>query len=382
MKNQEQKSVQGILDYIKWRGDLPFSVDPINEIDALIFSQLSYLNFAGIISPEFSKSGITLAQASRDFFNSSDLEKRSNPGLFLNDLLIQMLLEMAKTTRYADMRLCGYRETLDTEAEKQFAAVTIYPGDGTLFVVYRGTDDTLVGWKEDFNMAFITPIPSQIEAVTYLQQAAAKHWGKIRVAGHSKGGNLAIYASTYCGNKTQRKIIEIYNNDGPGFAQDITKTAEYQPIANKVQTFVPQTSIIGMLLEQHGPYKTVKSKEVGIMQHDPFSWELDGPMFDTIENVTNQSIAIDKTIKTWLKTISQEERSLFVDTLYKILTCTNATTLSQLAVDFKKNPLLIVKTLIGIDQETRSMIWQILQQLFKSAKQTIPTMAEFMKIIN
>ena len=105
-------------------------------------------------------------------------------------------------------------------------------------------------------------------------------------------------------------------------------------------------------------------------------------MFDTIENVTNQSIAIDKTIKTWLKTISQEERSLFVDTLYKILTCTNATTLSQLAVDFKKNPLLIVKTLIGIDQETRSMIWQILQQLFKSAKQTIPTMAEFMKIIN
>lgn len=368
----------GILDYITWRGDLSLKQYPLNEIDALIFSELSYIKMNGIVSESFSRKGITLEQAAHDFFYAPDILERSDTGLFINNSLIELLRVMGNAPRYKNMQLCGFVESLDTAHEKQFAAITILPGDGTIFVAFRGTDDTIVGWKEDFNMAFITPVPSQKDALEYLTAAASKLPGKIRVGGHSKGGNLAVYAATFCQPKIQHRILNIYNHDGPGFQTNITDTPEFNAIRDKIQTYVPQTSIIGMLLAHHNTYTIIKSEESGIMQHDPFSWQLDGPHFIIQDKLTDQSILIDKTIRTWLEKLDNKQREDFVDALYRVLTSSDAATLRELSEKWTRNPAMALRAFLSLDENTRHIMWESLQLLFKSAAEHIPPLTEIL----
>lgn len=368
----------GILDYITWRGDLSLKQHPLNEIDALIFSELSYIKMNGIVSGSFSRKGITLEQAAHDFFYAPDILERSDTGLFINSSLIELLRVMGNAPRYKNMQLCGFAESLDTTHEKQFSAITILPGDETIFIAFRGTDDTIVGWKEDFNMAFITPVPSQKDALEYLTTAASKLHGKIRVGGHSKGGNLAVYAATFCQPKIQRRILNIYNHDGPGFQTNITDTPEFNAIRNKIQTYVPQTSIIGMLLAHHNTYTIIKSEETGIMQHDPFSWQLNGPHFIIQDKLTDQSILIDKTIRTWLEKLDNKQREDFVDALYRVLTSSDAATLRELSEKWTRNPAMALRALLSLDENTRHIMWESLQLLFKSATEHIPPLTEIL----
>ncbi|AEE15699.1 DUF2974 domain-containing protein [Treponema brennaborense] len=365
----------GILDYIRWRGDLSLHQSPFNAIDALILCELSYLKLHDIVPAAFSKNGITVADAAHDFFYAPDLTERSDTGLLINTALVEMLRDMANSERFANVRLCGYAESTDPAHEKQFAALTALPGDGSVFIAYRGTDDTIIGWKEDFNMAFMAPVPSQLEALAYVRQAA-KLPGKLRIGGHSKGGNLAVYAATFCPPKIKRRIVSVYNNDGPGFEKDITGTPEFAGIRDKIATFVPQTSIIGMLLEHQEEYTVIESEENGIMQHDPFSWQIVGAAFKKLDTLTDKSLAIDKTIRDWLSKMDCRQREQFVDALFTVLTSSDAATLSELSEKWSKNPAAAIKALLELDENTRRIVWDTLQQLFKSAKENIPLLAD------
>lgn len=360
-----------ILDYITWRGDLTFKESAFNEIDALIFCEFAYLKLNSIVPQEFTKRGITIGQAAEAFFSAPDIETRSDMGILFGENVVNLFRLMAQTKRYSQLKLCGFEEHFDQIHEKQFAAITLLLGDGSFFVIFRGTDDTLVGWKEDFNMCFMTPVPAQEAGLNYLRRAASRLSGKIRLGGHSKGGNVSVYSAIYCGKRMQKRITDIYNFDGPGFDQEIFQTEEFQLIEKKIRTYIPNQSIVGLLLEHEGDYTIVKSQETGLMQHNLLSWQLDGPKFEEVQRVSDSSILIERSVRHWLKDHSIQEREEFVDALFLILSSSQASSLSELAENWKKNPAKALNSLLAINPQNRRIVRTALSQLFKMTHQEL-----------
>lgn len=309
-----------IFDYMIWR-DIDIKNVEINEIDALILSRLSYFPLDNL---NLENETITLKEAYNRYCNTE------NKGRILQKEDTELFPVLANSIRFGNILLSNYVNKIDNILEKQFSAITIELPDNTIFVSYRGTDNTIVGWKEDFNMSFKDLVPSQVDAVNYLNNIATKYKQNIRVAGHSKGGNLAVYASAFCNKEVNDRIIAIYNNDGPGFQKTVIDTNEYKNTIGRLHTYIPQTSIIGRLLNHKEATTIIKSTQTGIMQHDLYSWQLLGAHFIE-DTLTNSSEFIDQTITNWLNEVSPEQREKFIDTLFEILNATEAKTLAQLS---------------------------------------------------
>lgn len=309
-----------MFGYLEWRGDLPFvKVEP-NPVDLLIFSTLSYINYDGIV-PETVNVRVTLKEAAEQFLALPDRENRVR---VKRDL--ELLEAAAKTARFGDVGMAFYRNVFEPEKETQFAAFTCYLGDGTAVLAFRGTDRTLVGWKEDFNMAFQDSVPAQREALRYLNEFAIHTLLPMRLAGHSKGGNLAVYAAAKADRSTQERILEIHNQDGPGFSEKMMADSGYLAIVPKISTYVPESSVVGMLLDHEEPYIVIKSRQIGPMQHDPYSWEVLGNGFIYKEEITAKSKKFDRTMKAWFHSMTTEERNTLVDVIYEILVSGGAST--------------------------------------------------------
>lgn len=303
-----------MFDYLEWRGDLPFSKVGPNPVDLLIFSTLSYIHYDGIVSGTLN-GRISLREATERFFAQSDLENKVR---VKKDL--ELLEAAADTERFGEVGMSFYRNIFVPEEETQFAAVTYYLGDGTVVLAFRGTDRTLVGWKEDFNMTFQDSIPAQREALKYLEEFAINTLHPIRLTGHSKGGNLAVYASAKADRAVQQRILEIHNQDGPGFSEKMMTDPGYLAIVPKILTYVPESSVVGLLLEHEEPYMVIKSKQIGPMQHDPYSWEVMRNDFIHREEISEGSRFVDLTTKAWLASMTTKERNVLVDVIYEILT--------------------------------------------------------------
>lgn len=366
-----------ILDYIAWRGDLSFEASPINEVDCLIFCQLSYLDFSSIISSSFNKQ-MRLKDAAAMFENAPDFEQRKKNSETMGKDNFPFLKEVAATDRFGDVLVSGFTSNTDDVAEKQFAAVTFEFAKNNAFIAFRGTDGTIVGWKEDFNMAFMSPVPAQKDATAYLAASAnADKKRKLIVGGHSKGGNLAIYSSVFCDEKTQKQITAVLNFDGPGFEQNILQSAEFTKMLPKLQTYLPQSSVVGILFNHSEECTEIKSSEsMGIFQHDPFTWSVKGRVFEKVEGLTNDSKFIDFTLKDWLEQLDNKQREMFVDTLFEVLYATEARSLSDLSDNWLKKSSAVIKALARIDPETRNAVLKIFKLLLSSAKQNMPALSE------
>lgn len=360
-----------ILDYIDWRGDLSFESSPLCEVDSVILSRLSYIPFDNIVPKSFDTK-VTLKEAADKFLALPDATRR-----VYMDEDINLILKMAQSKRFKDLNLCGFINEFDAETEKQFCALTINLSDNYHFVSFRGTDNTLVGWKEDFNMSFMSPVPSQEAAVIYLETAMESLKGNFVVAGHSKGGNLAIYSSAFCHESMQPRIISAYNFDGPGFDKKIIDTDGYQHIVGRSITFVPQSSIVGMLLEHEEEYITIKSAErLGPMQHDIFSWLLMRTEFIRLDTITESSKFIDTALKDAMKALTPSQRESFIDSIYSLFASTGAERLR----DMRENPLDTARAVFSsfrdMDKEAKEMIGTTMLMFLKSAKDTINRMNE------
>lgn len=351
-----------ITDYIKWRGDLTFRQSPFNDVDNLILSELSYVLLDGIVPGILSDDSITLEKASEIFFKLFEERKLLTERTFTSDAPF-IMKEMAITERYRGIRLSHYSNVIVEHQEKQFAAFHAALGDGTTYVAFRGTNDTIVGWKEDFNMSFLSPVPSQIEAMKYLNSTISFFHGKLRLGGHSKGGNLAIYAAVKCNPGVKRKIIDVYNNDGPGFDKEMISSPEYQQMLPKIKTIVPEASIIGMLLEHEENYMIVKSSQTGIMQHDANSWQVIGDHFITASELSRESQVLNKALNTWIGQLNKKEREDFVNTLFSIIGQTGALTLSDLNTDRIKAAAIMIRSFTSLDSATRNMMLRTLRSL-------------------
>lgn len=306
------------FDYIKWRGDLSFEQDSVNCVDGLIFSQMAYFPFDGLWGDE-ENGNVTLAEAQKRLWQRIELGENPHFQFEKNKALFQA---MAESRRYGGLKLRDFVNRIEPEKEKQFAAVTVLLPGGA-FIAYRGTDNTIVGWNEDFNMSFTTPVPSQIDALEYfacevevLDAAAADAAGDIEngsrakfwLGGHSKGGNLAMYAGLFCDDQLRSRIEAVYSNDGPGFDGAVVKNEMFELLEGRLHSFVPQSSVIGMLMEHEEDYVVVQSRQIGIMQHDPFSWDVMGADFVRLDSVSESSKFIDKTIKEWLSKVEPSQR--------------------------------------------------------------------------
>lgn len=348
-----------ILDYVDWRGDISFSASPFNDIDSLIMTQLSMVDLSGIVPSDPQDGHISLRDAAEMYFADKKRETEPVSVIIPSDTYV-LFRKMAESNRFGNMKLTALVSHIDAEREKQFAAITVKPGDGSVFVAFRGTDDTIVGWKEDFNMSFMTAIPSQIEAAEYLDRVAKKVYGKLRVGGHSKGGNLAVYAASNCSKRTRNRILTVYNYDAPGFSKEFFEGEGYIEISGRIRSLVPQSSIVGMLLENDGRFSVVKSTETGIMQHNAFSWEALGTEFVRLDELTKESRDMTAVMHEWLSKMDMEERKKFVDAIYDILVATKATTVTELSDD----KYSILRSLKNTDKDTRKMVLKTFGLLF------------------
>lgn len=351
--------MSSIIDYILWRGDLTFDQAPLNEVDNLIFSNLTYLNFNGLVPESFDRT-TTLREAA---FRNWDDRRPADMAIF------QLLQTAANSRRFGNLKLCGFVDRTDLETEIQFSAITFVLPGKEIFVAFRGTDNSIVGWKEDFNMAFMAPVPAQTEAVAYLQKACrhfCKPFSKTKViaGGHSKGGNLAMYAASFCDEKTRKNLTAVYNNDGPGFAKALLGEGVISPILKILHTFVPQDSIVGMLLDHDEPYTVVQCDGIGIAQHNPITWNIQGNQFVRSPNRSKLSVRTDTVVQSWLAGISIEERRIFVNTLFDLLEEAGI----RYAEDITNNSL---SKLIAIGHKLTKLDTEAREIMLKSAKELL-----------
>lgn len=355
-----------IEDYIKWRGDLPFEQSPFCRVDALVLCQISYLNFDRLLPDYDFGVEMKLSELAEIFENSRDFKKRSETGLLINRKTAPFFLQVARTRRFENIRITGYVSKIDLTIEEQFAAASYKLPDRTNFICFRGTDDSIVGWKEDFNLATEKEVPAQKDAVEYLEKVAKNLKGKIRIGGHSKGGNLAMYASAVVDKKISERILCIYNNDGPGFYEARVKSPEFVRIAEKVESCYPQFSIVGMLFQHIGKQIFVESDEIGVMQHDPFSWHIMGKDFVILENNDYGSKFFHNTFNEWISKLEPARREIFVDTVFKIIESTDAKTNTELELNFARNSVKVLKAINKLDPEMRKICKETVIEFFKA----------------
>lgn len=355
------EAMANIFDYIDWRGDLDLTQDPFNEVDSLILSTVSYIDFE-LIETDLKTEKATIREAGEQF-NRLHADEKIKAGRLVPDSIFRLLDVMSRTPRFRDMILSDYVNQIDEEEEKQFSAITINLGDGSYYIAYRGTDDTIVGWKEDFNMSFIMPVPSQEAAVEYINSTCQYIRGRLYIGGHSKGGNLAIYSAVKCSERVRKKIDCVYNNDGPGFDVNMIKSAKYQAMLPLIKSIVPENSIVGMLLEHDEDYIIVKSSQSGLMQHDAMSWQVLGAFLVKAKKLSAQSRRLNKALSSWINSVDNERREEFVETLFGLLYASGAKNLSDVSADRLRSTREVIRQYAGLDKDSRTLIKNMLLSL-------------------
>ncbi|MDO4621002.1 MAG: DUF2974 domain-containing protein, partial [Lachnospiraceae bacterium] len=360
-----------ILEYLDWRGDLSFEADPFNEVDNLILTALAYTEFDGIVPGPEEDSAIGIQEANDRFWSVHTREEVEKATTFYKDAPF-LLEKMAASERFKNLQMKNYVNRIDVGQDEQMSAITFIPDDGTVYVAYRGTDDTLIGWKEDFNFSYYTKgTVGQRDAVRYLNEIQKADDRKLRVGGHSKGGNFAIYASAFCEESVRNRILQVYSNDGPGFSEAFTQSPEILRISDRVVKYTPEFSMVGTLLFNTVTPRVVRSSETGVMQHDAFSWQVIGNHFLLADGTSRASDIFDQTMRTWISGESQENRKLFIDTFFGLFDAAGVTTLSEVNANKLQVAAEMMKALRAMPEDARASFNQTSQNLRISLDQTV-----------
>ena len=355
------------FDYLTWRGDLTFEQDPFNEIDSAILAEVSYFPFEHF-EKRMQLSGC-LGELLPAFLRAPDLED-----LVLAKAHIRLMKLLACSERFKDLSVLEFKDIFDEGHVVQFTVVALQLSPDLHYISFRGTNHTLTGWQEDFNMGVEFPVLSQKLSVIYLNGLAEKTRGNFILGGHSKGGNLAIYAGAFCDQKLQDRIVKIFNFDGPGFESWIMSQPAYLRIAEKIRTIVPKSSIIGMLLEQAEGYQVVRSsKSGGMAQHITASWEVERNHFIKLESVTDKSLFLDAAITGWITGMDYQQRKQFVDVLFGILKDADVQSLGEISPKHIRQMLSLVKSYATLEPETRKQMTKAIMALIRCAREEAPS---------
>lgn len=346
-----------MMDYLARRGSSSVSELPWQPLDSLLMANVCYNKLGELATPYH---GLTLSRL------APRLDLSPYQHLPFYEERKELLMQMAASTRFGDTIACGYVDVIDHELPVQFSAVTmLVPGAGVV-ICFRGTDNTLTGWREDLYMSFESPVPGQLMAVDYLTQVAAHFSGPIILTGHSKGGNLAAYAAVYAGEEIQRRILHVDCFDSPGLDRETFRSPGYARVSHTIRSYIPQGSVIGLLLDTEYPLTVVHSTASGLHQHDSFTWQTEDDGFRVLPRNTISSRLTDRTLDTWLQQCTPEQRRRSVNAIFDLLEATNATTLAEMKADLRQSLLRMAMAARDMDSEAVRDILQLAGALVQS----------------
>lgn len=350
-----------VADYLRWRGDIPFSVDPFNEVDNLVLCIVAYLNFRRF--PELT--GRTPRQAVPLRQIGGRLTEEDEQ-LGLSKLsYIPVVQQAAQSERFGDVRMFAFEDRSDEQTQMQFAALSFLLPDQTVFIAFRGTDTSLVGWKEDFNMSYLESVPAQVRAAEYTAEIMKLcRFRRVRIGGHSKGGNLAAWAGLHLPRREYDRLLAVYNNDDPGFSRSMTEQPEYALLREKLHTFIPESSIVGVLLEHCEEYTVIASTARSVMQHEALSWCAERNRFIHLEERSPMGRHSDDVLRDWIGSMTPQERRDFTDAFFEILSMGGkARTLEDVQEMGLGGAVAMVKEYAGADEKTRRILTEIFKRL-------------------
>lgn len=346
-----------ILEYLKTYGETTFEEKAFGEVDSLILCQFAYLKFDGMVpGVHENKPFVTLKELAEhpqydNLFKNVWFEKRNR----------QLFEKMYASKRFGNLKLNFYINIIEKEWETQFSAITFLLENGSVYIGYRGTDENIVGWKEDLNMSFQTPVPGQAYSLKYLNMVAEKFNQPFFIGGHSKGGNLAVYAAMNSKKEVRDRILAVYNMDGPGFPPEVLNNCDYASIEARVIKILPHSSVVGLIFEQSEKIKIVKSKALGLLQHDPFSWSVKyGRFVDAGDFWQGHKFAND-TMNEWILSLDAEKRRIFVDALYQVISAAEKDKLTEIPSDWKRSSGNILGALKDLDEQTTEIIKEVVK---------------------
>lgn len=359
--------MSNIVDYVNLY-QYTFAEREFNDVDSLVLCQLSYLKMQHLIP------GLEDEQEFVPF--RSVLREENSEQVFADERYrednLKLTAAVLQSRRFAEMKVNFFIDILDKEMEVQFSALTYLLGEDMenqplYYIAYRGTDENLVGWKEDFTLAFSEPVVGQLYAARYMRKAAAHLPEKFYMGGHSKGGNLAVFAAMSSSAALQERICQVYSHDGPGFKPQVMERYEYGRIRDKVKKILPRSSMVGMLLERGSDYNVVESSSYGLMQHNPYTWEVDteAGSFVPMEELKNSVRLMDSAVTDWILGLDDEQISRFSDVLFRLLAASETDNLIDFAADWKKSISGMLQELKEVDEESKAEMEEILKGLFE-----------------
>ena len=361
-----------IIDYALLNAHKDFDTLPYSPIDSLLFSELAYFEFDNIVQNVKSRNkGLLLSEIVENalYENMFPLERTAERNK-------KLLGAAAYSKRYSKIKVNYYEDIFDVTKDTQFCAITFILPNGDACIAFRGTDSTITGWKENFNMLFTSPVAAQGHSVSYVDAVAKKVKGNIILTGHSKGGNLAIYSATKCSQAAKSKIVAIHSFDSPGFTKEFIESKEYIETEKIIKKFMPEESLIGVLLNNRDNYRIIKSEGSGIMQHDLFLWQVDISKNDFVdgEKLYKSSKFFDATFNDWVNSSTPEQREQFVEALFQMINAVNsenATSFVDWSENIKNNSSVAYETLKGLDPEVRSLVMHGIGDMFSSINKNV-----------
>lgn len=342
-----------VFDYLRWRGDLSFDVSPLCEIDALIFCEISYIFFDGIVPQSADGNRITVRDAAEKFFERNADKEIISLGEIVPREIVDLFRLAATTKRFSEIEIGHFVNIINDETVEQFSAMTFFPDDDYAFIAYRGTDDSIAGWRENFRMSYLTPVPAQLRAEEYLMNTATNFNGRIILGGHSKGGNLALWSGLNAPDEICNRIEKVYNFDGPGFLDDVWISEKYRRIADRVYTIIPTGSVVGLLLKYDDNYHVTRSEtKKHLLQHNALTWNVLGCEFVRDTDISPDIKRSNELLRKWIYSMEPSQRKAFVEGLFSIFYSTHAKTLTDLAANKKE----LIKAFTNIDHDTRQAL--------------------------
>ena len=336
-QRKEGRGVANLMDYLDWRGGASFLEEPLNGVDALCLAELSYPE---IWQGAAGRLRISLRDAASASFPETQ-EARYH----------SMVSAMAESRRFGDVSARRYAGVTDRAIGIQFAAVCFDLPDGTRVVSFRGTDATIVGWREDFAMAYESPVPAQVAAAHYLEQVGTEA-DRLILTGHSKGGNLAAYAAVHAPEPVQARIAAVWSFDGPGLDDASLASEGYWRICPRIHSVVPEASLVGLLLGHASRPTVVHSTGTGLYQHDPFTWKLLPPgVWDEAEGTTLLSKVAELSLREGMRRVSPDRRRAVIEKAFRLVEASGAETTAELRDRLKPGTLLALLGDIGLEKE-------------------------------
>ncbi len=353
-----------IIDYVNNYGDKGFDEIEFNDVDALVFSQLAYIDFTDVVADFESDVRVSLHEVSQQFFEiHSDEEIEKQYSIIYK--AINLMRQLANTKRYSGVKLLRFVNNVDDEIDKQFSAINFYVTDDLAVIAYKGTDTSITGVKESAMLSYMFPVPAQIEGLYYLQETAPRTNRDIIVLGHSKGGNLATFAAVNCSNSLKKKIKYVYEFDAPGFPKDFTERYDYVQFKDSIKSFIPQRSVFGVMLYHNNDLKIVKSLNENIKQHQADSWVIEDKDF-VLESETDE---VSKFIDTYIKQVSRdvgmEDIEESFDAFFEVMEDLGIVNYEALKNTSMTTWFKALGAIKGIGYEKREALFNLIKNAFK-----------------